>query len=112
MTASGMPAGATSTTLRAPPKALVVGHASAEVVRRVQGEGYYVHTAEQAELGLEKLRAAHFDLLLLDVAVAGMGAARFVELPGLLAAKRSRRCRQGRPLFSKWQAVKGRFLGF
>jgi phosphoserine phosphatase RsbU/P len=70
---------ATSTTLRAPPKALVVGHAGAEVLRAIQGEGYFAVTAEQAETGLEKLRAARFELVLLDVAAAGMGGLRFIE---------------------------------
>lgn len=80
MTAPGIPSRATSTTLRAPPKALLVGQAGAEaLVRRIQQEGYYVQTAEQADLGLEKLRAARFDLVLLDVAVPGMGGARFIE---------------------------------
>lgn len=70
---------ATSTTLRAPPKALVVGQAGAVVVRAIQGEGYFVQIAEEAQAALEKLRSAKFELVLLDVAVPGMGGAQFVE---------------------------------
>jgi serine phosphatase RsbU (regulator of sigma subunit) len=72
---------ATSTTLRAPPKALVVGSANGEaLVRHIQAEGYFVHRSEHAEAGMQKLGAAHFDLVLLDAAVSGMGAAKFIEV--------------------------------
>ena len=79
MTASELTAAATSTTLRAPPKALMVGQVGAEVVRHVQLEGYFVQTVEQADLALERLRAGRFELVLLDVAAPGMGGARFIE---------------------------------
>jgi phosphoserine phosphatase RsbU/P len=79
MTASEMTSAATSTTLRAPPKALMVGQVGAEVIRHVQLEGYFVHTVEQADLALERLRAARFELVVLDVAAPGMGGARFIE---------------------------------
>src|SRR5688572_74644 len=79
MTASELTSAATSTTLRAPPKALMVGQVGAEVVRHVQLEGYFVQAVEQADLALERLRAARFEIVVLDVAVPGMGGARFLE---------------------------------
>jgi serine phosphatase RsbU (regulator of sigma subunit) len=72
---------ATSTTLRAPPKALLIGKVGTEaLVGHVQQEGYFVQIAEHATLAMERLRAVRFDLVLLDVAVADMGGARFIEL--------------------------------
>ncbi len=82
MTRSPTPSRGTSTTLRAPPKALVVGRAGAEaeaLVRHVENEGYFVFAALQADEALARLRAARFDLVLLDVDVPGMGGAQFVE---------------------------------
>ena len=53
MTMPEGPSRATSTTLRAPPKALVVGEASADAVRQVQSEGYFVQRVGDAGTGLE-----------------------------------------------------------
>jgi serine phosphatase RsbU (regulator of sigma subunit) len=79
MTDPGVPQ-ATSTTLRAPPKALLIGRAGREpLARHVQQEGYFVHTADEADEGLERLRGARFDLVVLDVDAPGMGGARFIE---------------------------------
>lgn len=82
MTKSPTPPMGTQTTLRALPKALVVGRAGADVeALRLQlgREGYLMHTAVQAGEALERLRAERFALVLLDVEVPGMGGAQFVE---------------------------------
>lgn len=82
MSDSPTPSRGTQTTLRALPRALVVGRAGAEaeaLVRRVEAEGYLVFAALQAAEALERLRAAKFDLVLLDVEAPGMGGAQFIE---------------------------------
>jgi serine phosphatase RsbU (regulator of sigma subunit) len=79
---SPTPSRGTQTTLRALPKALVVGRAGADaqtVVRQVEAEGYLVFAAQQAADALARLRAARFDLVLLDVEVPEMGGPQFVE---------------------------------
>jgi len=71
------PPRATQTTLRALPRALVVGNAGGDgetVSRQMQQEGYLVDTAADVGTALAKLRAERFDLVLLDVDVAGMAA--------------------------------------
>jgi serine phosphatase RsbU (regulator of sigma subunit) len=51
--------------------------------RQVEGEGYVVDTAEHGRDALEKLKGAHFDMVLLDVAMPVMDG------PALLQALRS-----------------------
>ncbi|MEX2181455.1 MAG: SpoIIE family protein phosphatase [Gemmatimonadaceae bacterium] len=82
MSDSPTPSRGTQTTLRALPKALVVGRAGADaaaLVRSVEAEGYLVFAAVQADDALQRLRAARFDLVLLDADVPAMGGPQFVE---------------------------------
>ena len=82
MSDSPTPSRGTQTTLRALPKALVVGRAGPDaqaLVRQVEAEGYLVFAAHQAADALARLRAARFDLVLLDVAVPEMGGPQFAE---------------------------------
>ena len=70
----------TVTSLRALPKALLVGPAVAETLRHALVlEGYVPHKVAQADEALASLRAHRFNLVLLDVDVPGMGGAAFVE---------------------------------
>jgi sigma-B regulation protein RsbU (phosphoserine phosphatase) len=72
----------TSTTLRALPKALVVGRTGPEaaaLVRPVEQEGYLVFVAPNADDAFGRLRAAPFDLVVVDVDTPTMGGARFIE---------------------------------
>ena len=64
----------TQTTLRALPRALVVGDLAEgeSICRQVGQEGYLVETAADAGEALGKLRAARFDLVVMDVDVPGM----------------------------------------
>jgi serine phosphatase RsbU (regulator of sigma subunit) len=79
MTATGI-APATSTTLRAPAKALVVGAMNSETfVGRLQQEGYFAIAVDDVDTGLEKLRMSPFALVLVDAAAQGIGAAGFIE---------------------------------
>ncbi len=82
MTHSPTPSRGTQTTLRALPKALIVGRAGADaevLVRHVEAEGYLVYALALADEALRRLRAERFDLVLLDVDVQGMGGAQCVE---------------------------------
>lgn len=70
------PPRATQTTLRALPRALVVGQADgdADAVRRqVEQEGYLVSSVPNAADALAALRAERFELVLMDVDVPGGG---------------------------------------
>lgn len=82
MTVPPTPAKGTQTTLRALPKALLVGRAGADsdaLMRHVMLEGYLPRTIVQADDALKTLRAERFALVLLDVDVPGMGGPQFVE---------------------------------
>ena len=82
MTNSPTPARGTSTTLRALPKALIVGRigdAAKTLTRDLLMEGYLVYSALQADDALKRLRAERFGLVVLDVAVPEMGGAQFIE---------------------------------
>lgn len=82
MNRSPTPPRGTQTTLRALPRALLVGRAGIEaesLIRQVEGEGYLVFAAAQAGDALEQLRGEPFDLVLLDVDAPGMQGEQFVE---------------------------------
>lgn len=82
MTAPTPPRG-TQTTLRALPRALFVGRGGPEaaaLVRQVEQEGYLIFASTSAEDALSKLRADAYELVLLDVDLAGVGGPKFVEL--------------------------------
>lgn len=82
MTGGPTPPRGTQTTLRTLPKALVVGRTGADaavLVRPVEQEGYLVFVAAQVDDAFGRLRAAPFDLVIVDVETPGMGGARFVE---------------------------------
>jgi len=74
------PSRGTQTTLRALPKALVVGRVGADaapIVRQVEAEGYLVFATPKPDDALGRLRAAKFDLVVLDVDAPGIGGAAF-----------------------------------
>jgi phosphoserine phosphatase RsbU/P len=74
----------TTTTLRALPRALVVGPASSggngvSMVSQVENEGYLVFMSAQADDALGRLKAAPFELVLIEIDGLGDDAPRFVE---------------------------------
>ncbi|MFN0097038.1 MAG: PP2C family protein-serine/threonine phosphatase [Gemmatimonadaceae bacterium] len=81
MTAPTPPRG-TVTTLRAPPKALLVGvRGSFHEIRnrRLVEQHYLPLVAEDAEGALKLLRSAKHEVVILDVDVPGIGSTRFLE---------------------------------
>lgn len=76
------PADATKTTLRVPPRALLVGRnlrEAAAIVEPLIGEGYVIVSEVDPAAALSRLRVAKFALVLLDVDGAGAGGQEFVE---------------------------------
>jgi phosphoserine phosphatase RsbU/P len=76
------PIQATQTTLRVPPRALLVGRTvmdAAPLVRQLGGEGYLVLSEIELALALSRLRDARFEFVLLDIDGAGAGGREFVE---------------------------------
>ena len=70
------------TTLRSPPRALMVGRSvmdSAPLVRQLGGEGYIVLSEVDPGRALAKLRSVRFAFVLLDIDDAGAGGQEFVE---------------------------------
>lgn len=82
MTKNPTPSRGTSTTLRALPRALAVGLASAdaEVFDRQMGqEGYLVTIVAEGGGALQKLRAHRFELVLVDADLPGVDGVPFIE---------------------------------
>jgi len=76
------PAQGTHTTLRIPPRSLLVGRSlrdAAPLVELLINEGYLVLAEVDPERGLAKLRAARFEFVVLDIGGAGAGGQQFVE---------------------------------
>jgi phosphoserine phosphatase RsbU/P len=76
------PARGTSTTLRALSSAMLVGGSAGEtekLVRSLEMEGYFVHTAVLDTEALATLRGERFELVLVDADLPGMGAPGFVS---------------------------------
>jgi phosphoserine phosphatase RsbU/P len=72
----------TVTTLRVPPRALLVGRSlrdSAPLVERLIDEGYLVIAEVEVAAALTKLRATRFEFTLLDIEGAGARGQEFVQ---------------------------------
>ena len=71
----------TQTTLRIPPRSLLVGRSlkdAAPLVERLIDEGYLVVAEVELARALTKLRAGRFEFILLDIDGAGLGGEEFV----------------------------------
>ena len=76
------PVQGTHTTLRVPPRALLVGRTlkdAAPLVEQLIDEGYLVLAEVELAGALSRLRAARFAFVLLDIDGAGAGGAGFIE---------------------------------
>ena len=72
----------THTTLRIPPRSLLVGRSlrdAAPVVEQLINEGYLVLSEIELDRALAKLRSTRFEFVLLDIDGAGAGGREFVE---------------------------------
>ena len=72
----------TQTTLRVPPRVMLVGRSVQDVVPLVQQlgrEGYLVLSEVEPDVALSRLRSARFEFVLLDIDAAGAGSAKFVS---------------------------------
>jgi phosphoserine phosphatase RsbU/P len=72
----------TQTSLRVPPRVLLVGRSVQEVVQLVQQlgrEGYLVVSEVELAVAISRLRAARFEFVLVDIDGAGEGGEQFVE---------------------------------
>jgi sigma-B regulation protein RsbU (phosphoserine phosphatase) len=75
-----LPVPKTATTLRVPPRVLLVGRGYGDAPALVQlliSEGYAV--ISQADLTLSRLRSARFEFVLIDIDVSGASAQAFIE---------------------------------
>ena len=76
------PVEGTVTTLRIPPRALLVGRSvrdAAPLVQQLISEGYLLLAEVELAHALSKLRATRFEFVLLDIDGAGAGGQEFVE---------------------------------
>lgn len=76
------PIAGTVTTLRVPPRALLVGRSvmnAAQLVEPLIDEGYVVLSEVELDRALSRLRAARFEFVLLDIEGAGAGGQEFIE---------------------------------
>lgn len=72
----------TQTSLRVPPRVLLVGRSvvdAAVLVRKLGSEGYFVVSEVELAQATARLRAGRFEFVLLDVDGAGAGGKEFVE---------------------------------
>src|SRR5215217_7503058 len=72
----------TQTSLRVPPRVLLVGRTvvdAAALVRQLGGEGYFVILEVELDQAVSRLRAARFEFVLLDIDAAAAGSQKFVE---------------------------------
>jgi serine phosphatase RsbU (regulator of sigma subunit) len=75
------PAVGTQTTLRVPPRSLLIGRSlrdAAPVVEQLIDEGYLVIAELELDRALAKLRAGRFEFILIDIEGAGAGGQEFV----------------------------------
>jgi serine phosphatase RsbU (regulator of sigma subunit) len=90
----------TKTTLRIPPRALLVGRTvrdAAALLEHLINEGYVIVSEVDPAVALTRLRAARFALVLLDIDGAGSGGQQFIQtlradsqleaLPGLVTSR-------------------------
>ena len=73
----------TVTTLRVPPRILLVGRKvmdAASLVRQLMGEGYVIMSEIEIDRALERLRTVRFAFVLLDIDGAGLGGQEFMKL--------------------------------
>ena len=76
------PLNATQTTLRVPPRALLIGRSdrdSAPLVQRLGSEGYLVISEVELARALSRLRAGRFEFVLVDIDVSGAAGQTFIE---------------------------------
>lgn len=76
------PIAGTVTTLRVPPRALLVGRSvmnAAQLVEPLIDEGYVVLSEVELDRALSRLRTARFEFVLLDIEGAGAGGQEFIE---------------------------------
>jgi serine phosphatase RsbU (regulator of sigma subunit) len=79
---SELPAPKTATTLRIPPRVLLVGRTYKDAPALMQlliGEGYLVISELELAVALSKLRSARFHFVLVDIDVSGAPAQAFIE---------------------------------
>jgi serine phosphatase RsbU (regulator of sigma subunit) len=72
----------TATSLRVPPRVMLVGRSyrdSAELMQQLITEGYMVIPEPELEKSLTKLRSARFEFVLMDIDVAGPGGETFIK---------------------------------
>ena len=72
----------THTSLRIPPRALLVGRSDKDAVRLMQqffSEGYLILADVELDRALSKLRGRRFEFVLLDIEGAGAGGKEFVK---------------------------------
>jgi serine phosphatase RsbU (regulator of sigma subunit) len=76
------PPKATQTTLRVPPRVLLIGRTyrdAAELMQQLIGEGYLVMAELEPDRALSKLRSARFHFVLVDIDVSGEAGQKFIE---------------------------------
>ncbi len=76
------PMQATQTTLRVPPRALLVGRSyqdAAPLVQRLGSEGYFVISEVELARALSLLRAGRYEFVLVDIDVSGAAGQTFIE---------------------------------
>ena len=76
------PVQGTRTTLRVPPRALLVGRSLADaraLAERLMDEGYVILAEVEVTGALSRLRATRFEFVLLDIEGVGAGGQEFVE---------------------------------
>lgn len=72
----------TATTLRVPPRVMLVGRSyreSPELAQLLIGEGYMGIAESEADRALSKLRSARFEFVLIDIDALGATAKTFIE---------------------------------
>ena len=75
------PIAGTVTTLRVPPRAMLVGRSlsdAAPLVERLIDEGYLIIAEVEVDRALSRLRSARFEFVLLDIDGAGAGGEEFI----------------------------------
>ncbi len=79
---TGIPPRGTVTSLRAPPKAIMLGRRGEHTVehsQRLMAQGYLPFLVEQADAAMKKLRTEKIELLVMDVDVPEVGGVGFLE---------------------------------
>ncbi|MEX2110607.1 MAG: SpoIIE family protein phosphatase [Gemmatimonadaceae bacterium] len=74
---------ATRTTLRVPPKALLIGRSdrdAAPLVQQLGSEGYLVVSEFELDRALSRLRAGRFEFVLVDIDASSVAAQTFIKM--------------------------------